>query len=125
MVLTLYGALYATCTQRVRVVLEELGVPYNFVNVDLFAGEQKAASFVAKQPFGQVPYIEDEGLVVFESRAICRYAALKYGGTERGLIPEAGDIAATAAFEQAASVEMSNFDPYVSGLAYEAVINPR
>ena len=126
MVLKLYGMDFATCTKRVRVVLEELGVAYELVPVDILAGAQHADVHRAKQPFGQIPYIEDDdGLVLFESRAICRYLALRYGGAALGLVPEAGDIAATARFEQAASVETSNFDPYASGLAYENVFKAK
>ena len=127
MTIKLYGMAMATCTKRVRVVLEELNAPYELVPVDLFGGEQKQAAFREKQPFGQIPYIEDTetGLVVFESRAICRYVALKYGGAEKGLIPRDEDLASVARFEQAASVETSNFDPYASGLAYENIFKPR
>ena len=52
-----------------------------------------------------------------ESRAICRYLALKYydkGG--QNLIPEPKDLKVTALFEQWASVELTNFDAYVTVL---------
>jgi glutathione S-transferase len=57
MVLKLYGSSQSTCTRRVAAVLHEKKVPFQFVAVDLMKGEHKAPSFLAKQPFGQVPYI--------------------------------------------------------------------
>lgn len=123
MVLKLYGLAIAPCTKRVRAVLEELNIPYEFVVVDLLKGEQKDEAFKEHQPFGQVPYIDDDGFQLFESRAICRYVALKYGGIGK-LMPDPSDVQKTALFEQAASIETSNFDPSASGLAHENVFNP-
>jgi glutathione S-transferase len=57
MVLKLYGHPEATCTQRVLTVLKETETPYEFVTVDIYTGEQKSAAYLAKQPFGQVPYL--------------------------------------------------------------------
>ena len=54
-----------------------------------------------------------------ESRAICRYLELKYKGKGTQLIPT--DLQAQGLFEQAASIEASNYDPYVSGIAFEKV----
>ncbi|KAI0628219.1 glutathione S-transferase [Trametes polyzona] len=123
MVLTLYGNLHSTCSNRVRTVLEELGVKYEFVNIDFAKGEHKAPEFVAVQPFGQVPYIDDDGFKLYESRAIARYIALKYGGIGK-LIPDPKDVQKWALFEQAASVEQSNFDPSAAGLAWENIFKP-
>ena len=117
MVLKLYGLAMATCTKRVRCVLEELQVPYELINVNIFKGENKDLSFKARQPFGQIPYIDDDGFELFESRAICRYLALKHGVGK--LIPDPNDLKKTALFEQAASIETSNFDHGASGLAHE------
>lgn len=46
---TLYGMPMSTCTRRVRTVLEEKGVPYELVVVDLSKGEHKLPDFLAKQ----------------------------------------------------------------------------
>ncbi|KAG6370791.1 glutathione S-transferase [Boletus reticuloceps] len=117
MVLKLYGYPSSTCTLRVAVVLKEKNVPFEFHMVDLVKGEHKAPGFVAHQPFGQVPYIDDDGLILFESRAIARYIATKYASQGDALIPT--DLKKLALFERAASIEAFNYDPYVSGLAWE------
>ena len=121
MVLTIHGNVMSTCTNRVRTVCEELGVPYEVVPVDFSKGEHKAPEFTAVQPFGQVPYLDDDGFKLFESRAICRYLALTYGdiGT---LIPDPSDVRKTALIEQAASIEVTDFDPPASGLGYEKIV---
>ncbi|KAG0702831.1 thioredoxin-like protein [Suillus ampliporus] len=117
MVLKFYGFSTSTCTLRVAVVLKEKNVPFEFIPVDLLKGAHKAPEFVANQPFGQVPYIDDDGFILYESRAICRYIAAKYASQGTPLLPT--DPTANAYFEQAASTETSNYDPFVSGLAWE------
>lgn len=123
MVLKLYGNPHSTCTARVRTVIEELALPYELVVVDFAKGEHKAPAFVQHQPFGQVPYLDDDGFKLFESRAICRYLALKYGGIGK-LIPDPADLQKTGRFEQGASIELSNFDPFASALGFENVFKP-
>ncbi|KAJ7336123.1 glutathione S-transferase [Mycena albidolilacea] len=114
-ILKLYGASQATCTRRVATVLHELKVPFELVEVDIMNGEHKTAAYTQKQPFGQIPYIDDDGFILYETRAICRYIAAKH--PESGLIPT--DPKANALFEQAASVEVSNWDPSASKAGVE------
>jgi glutathione S-transferase len=45
----LYGMAMSTCTRRVRCVLEELGLPYELVLVDLSKGEHKQAAHLAME----------------------------------------------------------------------------
>ncbi|KAF8881347.1 glutathione S-transferase-like protein [Infundibulicybe gibba] len=112
MVLKLYGASYqAGATSVVAVVLHEKKVPFEFVPIDMHNGGQKSAENLARNPFGKVPSIDDDGFILYESRAICRYIAIKYAGQGTPLIPPTDDIKATALFEQAASVEAFTFTP--------------
>lgn len=103
----IFGHPMSTCTRKVLMVLAETNTPSEFVLVDLFKGEHKQAAHLARQPFGQVPALEDDGLELYESRAICRYINEKANGP---LIPR--DLKARARMEQWISVESSNFtDP--------------
>lgn len=61
---------------RVRWALEEAGQPYDVRFVTL-GDEQKSKSHLARQPFGQAPAIEDDGLTLHESGAIALYVAEK------------------------------------------------
>lgn len=86
-----------------------------------------ASSQPCTSAFGSVPYLEDTTvsppLVVYESRAIARYIALKAGGGQ-GLVPVPGGedyLRKLALFEQAASIEHCSFEPYASGLAWEYI----
>ncbi|WDD93097.1 glutathione S-transferase [Burkholderia sp. FERM BP-3421] len=64
---------------RVQLFLSLLGLPVEIVPVDLFAGEQRTPAFLALNPFGQVPVIEDDGVVLSDSNAILVYLAKRYG----------------------------------------------
>jgi glutathione S-transferase len=59
---------------RVRWALEEAGLPYTVRTVAL-GPEQRSPEHLARQPFGQAPAIEEDGLVLFESGAIALYVA--------------------------------------------------
>ncbi|CAF0999089.1 unnamed protein product [Rotaria sp. Silwood1] len=72
-----------------------------------------------KHPFGVIPVLTDDDFQIYESRAICRYLESKYKGSGAELIPT--DIKALGLFEQAASIEAFNFDPYASGIIFERV----
>jgi len=63
---------------RVEAFLAILGLPYERVEIDIRAGEQRAPAFLALNPAGQVPVIEDDGLILADSNAILVYLALAY-----------------------------------------------
>ncbi|KAJ7205907.1 glutathione S-transferase [Mycena rebaudengoi] len=112
MTLKLFGSPYSTCTKRVATVLIEKKVAFTFQSINIMTGEHKSEEFRARQPFGQVPYIDDDGFILYESRAICRYIADNYANQGPKLVPT--DLKGKALFEQAASTEYSNFDPFSS-----------
>lgn len=56
-----------------------LGVKADLVEVDLPNGGHKTPDFLKLNPFGQVPVLEDDGLVVNDSNAILVYLATKLG----------------------------------------------
>lgn len=122
MVLKLYGFAISTCTQRVKTVLYEKKVPFEMHIVNSL--QEKSPALLEKQPFGQVPYIDDDGFILFESRAICRYIATKYSDQGTPLLPSPVNIQATALFEQAASIELTNFDSFATAIAVERVFKP-
>jgi glutathione S-transferase len=61
---------------RVELFLSLLGLPFEKVPVDLLRGEHKTPAFLALNPFGQLPVIEDGDLVLADSSAILVYLAL-------------------------------------------------
>ena len=114
--ITLYGNPASTCTRKVLTTLAETNTPYQMVVVDMTKGEHKHAAHVARQPFGQIPAIEDDGFEMFESRAMCRYLNDKANGH---LVPK--DLKARAKMEQWISSETSEFSSNVMKLIYEYV----
>ncbi len=74
---------------RIHWTLEELGVPYEKVKLDIRAGDQKKPDFLAINPNGKVPAVVLDGTPVFESAAIQIVLGERYG-VEKGLWPAAG-----------------------------------
>lgn len=64
---------------RVELFLSLLGVPVEFVEVDMRGGAHRRPEFLALNPLGQVPVIEDGECVLFDSNAILVYLAKRYG----------------------------------------------
>lgn len=80
--------LYGGARSRASIVqwyLEELGVPYEFVLLDLQAGEHRQPEFLAITPIGKVPAIVDGDFQLWESGAILLYLAQKYGNLTTSL----------------------------------------
>jgi len=67
---------------RARLFLSLLGLPHELVDVDLQAGAHKAADFLALNPFGQIPVLDDNGVAIADSNAILVYLAKKTGRTD-------------------------------------------
>ncbi|HEX6707890.1 MAG TPA: glutathione S-transferase [Albitalea sp.] len=70
---------------RAELFLSLLGLPFEKIEVDLARGAQKTPEFLALNPFGQVPVIEDGDAVVADSNAILTYLALRYDPAGRWL----------------------------------------
>jgi glutathione S-transferase len=72
-------------SHRVELLLSLLKVPSELVFVDLAKGAHKQPEFLAINPFGQVPAIDDNGVVLSDSNAILVYLAKKYDSSGRWL----------------------------------------
>ncbi len=67
---------------KVALLLSMLKRPYETVLVDFANGEHKREPFTSLNPRSQVPVLEDEGRVLWDSSACLVYLARKYGGDE-------------------------------------------
>ncbi|WP_374547000.1 glutathione S-transferase family protein [Rhodoblastus sp.] len=72
-------------SHRAELMLRLLGLPFDFHQVDLIGGEQRGEAFLKLNPFGTVPVIEDNGVVIADSCAILVYLATKYDPDARWL----------------------------------------
>lgn len=73
--------LYGGARSRASIVqwyLEELSLPYEFILLDMAAGEHQKPEYLAINPMGKVPAIEDGEIKLWESGAILLYLAEKY-----------------------------------------------
>jgi len=61
-----------------RLVLNQLGIEYERINVDVFNGEQNSPLFAALNPNKKIPVLVDEDFVMWESNALLFYIGKKY-----------------------------------------------
>jgi glutathione S-transferase len=81
----LYGTPLSGHTHRVRLFLSLLKLPYEFVQIDMKAGQNRSPEHLARSPFGEVPVLEDGDVVLPDSTAILVYLASKYDDSGRWL----------------------------------------
>mmetsp|Transcript_22392 Transcript_22392/g.38260 ORF Transcript_22392/g.38260 Transcript_22392/m.38260 type:complete len:237 (+) Transcript_22392:54-764(+) len=118
----LYGMAMSTCCRRVSMVLEEKGLAYEIVPVDLFTGGNKTPEYLALQPFGKIPVLVDGDVQIFESRAILRYLATVYADKGTDLVGKT--VKARALTDNWLEVEANYFNDPVSKLVSEAMFKP-
>ncbi|KAF9688078.1 hypothetical protein SADUNF_Sadunf02G0159800 [Salix dunnii] len=123
MALKLYGAPMSTCTCRVLTCFHEKSLDFEFVPVDLFAGEHKQPPFLAKNPFGQIPALEDGDLTLFESRAITSYVAEKFKGTGYDLIRHE-NLKEAALVKVWTEVESQRYNPAIVPIVFQFLVAP-
>jgi glutathione S-transferase len=88
--------LYGGQRSRAAIVqwyLEELGVPYEFVTLDMQAGEHRQPAYLAINPMGKVPALVEGELRLWESGAILLYLSDRYShppltGEQRALLAQ-------------------------------------
>src|SRR5690348_11281895 len=88
MAIVFYYAPYSSAV-RCHWALEELGIRYEGVKIDLKGTDHKTPEFLKLNPNGSVPTLVDDGVPYFESAAINLHLGQKYG-VEKGLWPAAG-----------------------------------
>lgn len=109
-------------SHRVELFLRLLGLDFKLVDVDLMKGEHKLPQFLSLNSFGQVPVLEDDGLVLADSNAILVYLARRYGPewlpeepteaarVQRWLSVAAGELASGPAAARLVTVFGAGFD---------------
>jgi len=119
--LKLYGMPLSPNVVRVATVLNEKGLDFEIVPVDLTTGAHKQPDFLTLNPFGQIPALVDGDEVLFESRAINRYIASKYASEGTDLLPA---TASAAKLEVWLEVESHHFYPNASPLVFQLLVRP-
>ena len=78
----LYWVAVSGNSYKVRILLSLLKVPHELVFVDTRNKAHKKQPFLSLNPRGEVPVLEDDGVVLWDSAAILVYLARKHGGEQ-------------------------------------------
>lgn len=96
----------------------QLAIDYELIFVDLTKGEQKKPDFLALNPNGRMPVLEEDGFVLWESNAIVQYLATKK--PESGLLPL--DERKRAGVSRWQFWESTMWDPACAALIFERFV---
>jgi glutathione S-transferase len=77
--LKIYGRRNSINVQKVMWAVGELGLAHERIDLGGPFGGLNMPQFLAMNPLGRIPVIDDDGAIVWESHAIVRYLAAKYG----------------------------------------------
>ncbi|MCA9406646.1 MAG: glutathione S-transferase family protein [Candidatus Omnitrophica bacterium] len=98
--LKIYGADLSTPANKVRMMVNALDIPYEYVRVSIRDQENRTPEFLQMNPNGKIPVLDDNGFILFESGAICRYLADKQNSSlypkdlkQRALVDQWTDFA--------------------------------
>jgi glutathione S-transferase len=106
--------------QKVLAVARELDIRLDRVNVDIFKGEAKTPAYLAKNPNGRVPLLEDDGLLLSESNAILTYLASQRPSPS--LLPAAPRERAEV--DRWLFWQTAHLSPAVGKVAFEKIVKP-
>lgn len=73
-----------------HLLLEELGVPFELALVDRERDAHRSPAYLRLNPNGSIPVLEDDGLVLYETAAICLHLADRYAPA--GFVPSVGSM---------------------------------
>ncbi|XP_062208431.1 glutathione S-transferase 4-like [Phragmites australis] len=115
-----YGWIVSPWMARVLVCLEEVGAEYEVVAMSRSGGDHRRPEHLARNPFGEIPVLEDGDLTLYQSRAIARYILRKY---KPELLRE-GDLAESAMVDVWVDVEAHQLVPVLRPIVMHCIINP-
>ena len=118
MALKLYGIPRSRAIRNIWMAYE-LDIPFELVEVAPGATGSRKAEFLAINPNGHVPFIDDDGLVLWESLAINMYLARKHGGPVAAQnVREEGQVMAWTAWT------ISELEPPAAQVMYHTAMLP-
>jgi glutathione S-transferase len=118
--ITLYDMQDSPHARKVRLLAAELDIPLERIARDPRKGETRSPGFLAKNPNGRVPTLEEDGFVLWESPAILKYLAAKR--PERAL--GGGDARTEALVDQWLFWWAGGPEAAIDALLWERIIKP-
>jgi glutathione S-transferase len=116
----LYSGRRSPNARKVRLLAKELDLTLEIVSPDFAKGELRSPDFLALNPNGKVPVLDDNGFLLWESAAILHYLAGKR--PERGLVP--GDPKKRAVLDQWLFWWAAHVEPAFLRLVFERLVKP-
>jgi glutathione S-transferase len=98
----------STNSRKVRIALLEKGLEFERINVDLSKKEQKSPEYLKIHPFGQIPALDDEGFIIYDSTIINEYLEDEY--PYPSLMPSGSEGRARARLME--DLRDTHFNPY-------------
>jgi glutathione S-transferase len=105
----------STNSRKVRIALLEKGLEFERITVDLSKREQKNPEYLQIHPFGQIPALDDEGFIVYDSTIINEYLEDEYPYPP--LLPKDSEGRARARMLE--DYRDTYFNPYFVHIMYE------
>jgi glutathione S-transferase len=118
MPIKLYDSKVSPYARKVRLLAAELEIPIEKIPLDFQKGDPKKPKYLALNPNGKVPTIDDDGFVLWESIAILKYLAGKKGR----LVPK--DARGQAQADQWMIWWANQPEPAIELLIYEHILKP-
>jgi len=106
--------------RKVQAVVNHLGVEVEEVYLDFFKGETRSPAYLAINPAGRVPALDDDGFVLWESNAINKYLCSKCPGA--ALYPD--DPRVQADIDRWLSWELAHFNQQLGILSFQTAVRP-
>jgi glutathione S-transferase len=105
----------STNSRKVRIALLEKGLEFERINVDLSKREQKSPEYLKIHPFGQIPALDDEGFIIYDSTVINEYLEDEYPYPP--LMPSDSEGRARARLME--DLRDTHFNPYFVHIIHE------
>lgn len=118
--LKLYGHFMSTPSNTVRLCASYLKLPHDYVHVDLQSGEHQTPEYLAINPAGRVPAMDDDGFKLSQSIAISKYMCAISGPSD--FYPE--DLQQQAKVEESLNFAGSHAMPAMGRIFFNKVVAP-
>lgn len=117
----IYNGNFSANALRVRAVAIELGLDFEIVEINVMGGENNSEDYLTINPNAKIPALDDDGFILWESRAITSYLASKK--PEAGLYPD--DIATRAIVDQWSYWQAIHLGPAMQKVSFERFMKPK
>ncbi|XP_047087438.1 glutathione S-transferase 4-like [Lolium rigidum] len=116
----LYGWAVSPWMARVLVCLEEAGAEYELVPMSRSGGDHRQPEHLARNPFGEIPVLEDGDLTLYQSRAIARHILRKY----KPELLRSGNLEESAMVDVWVDVDAHQLEPIIRPVVFNVIIHP-